>query len=68
MKKLKPLLANILAYIIILIGFISTYFYMKNDISFLTAIPAIIAVIVFHPAVKYWSNFSKELLNIKNEE
>jgi len=68
MKKSKLLLANILAYIIILIGFISTYFYMKNNISFLTAIPAIIAVIVFHPAVNYWSNFTIELLYIKNEE
>jgi hypothetical protein len=39
MKKSKLLLANILAYIIILIGFISTYFYMKNNISFLTVCP-----------------------------
>jgi hypothetical protein len=68
MKKLKQLLAYLLAYIIILIGVVSMYYYMKSDITVLSILFALTTVIVFYPAIKYWSNFTKELLNIKNEE
>jgi hypothetical protein len=68
MKKLKQLLAYLLAYIIILIGVVSMYYYMKSDITVLSILFALTTVIVFYPAIKYWNNFIKELLNIKNEE
>jgi hypothetical protein len=68
MKKLKQLLAYLLAYIIILFGFVSMYYYIKSNITVLSILFAVTTVIVFYPAFKYWSNFTKELLNIKNEE
>jgi len=68
MKKSKLLLAYLLAYIIILIGFVSMYYYIKSNITVLSILFAVTTVIVFYPAFKYWSNFTKELLNIKNEE
>ena len=68
MKKLKPLLAYLLAYIIILIGFVSMYYYMKSNVTVLSILFVLTTVVVFYPAISYWSNFTKKLLNIKNEE
>jgi hypothetical protein len=72
MKKLKPLLAyllaNILELLIIYIGFTSAYFYYTNDVSFLTVISGITTVIIFYPAGRFWYYIFKKLLNIKNEE
>jgi uncharacterized membrane protein YcaP (DUF421 family) len=64
MSKIKDLFINFIATVIVIIGSILMNYFVRHEVSFVTILYGIVALLILWGSIDYWSSKLKKLFNI----